>query len=88
MDITQAAKSLAFDLKQRECYARTIGHDMVVFFDPATSKQRSCPYDLPTLLKAFELGLVERRNIMSTGLGAHNEVVEIYAPRETTVAKK
>ena len=82
MDTTQAARNLAFELKQRECYARTVGHDMVVFFDPATSKQQSCSYDLPTLLNAFELGLVERRNIMTTVADGHNEAIEnlLFSP--------
>jgi hypothetical protein len=84
MDITQAAQKLASDLKEHECYARNIGGDMIVFFDPATLKQRASPYDLSTLLKAFELGLIERRNIMTTGLGAHSEVIEVYAPHHSS----
>jgi hypothetical protein len=79
MDITQDAQRLASDLKESKCYARTIEHDMVAFFDPATQKQRDSSYDLSALLRAFELGLVERRNIMTTGR-AHSEVIEVYAP--------
>jgi hypothetical protein len=85
MDITQEARLLASDLKQRECYARTIGHDTVAYFDPKTLKLRACPYDLPTLLMAFELGLIERRNIMTTGQGAYSEVIEVYAPHLSSV---
>jgi hypothetical protein len=85
MDTKQAANNLAVELKQRECYARTIGHDMVVFFDPATSKQQSSPYDLPTLLTAFELGLVERRNIMTTVADGHTEVIEVYASHHSSL---
>lgn len=84
MDIAQAAQRLVTDLKLSKSYARTIGHDMVVFFDPATQKQRDSSYSLPALLKAFELGLVERRNLMMTGLGAHSEVIEVYAPRPSS----
>jgi hypothetical protein len=85
MDITQAAQKLASDLKQHECYARNVGHDTVAFFDPKTLKLRACPYDLPTLLMAFELGLLERRNIMTTGRGAHSEVIEVYAPHHSSL---
>jgi hypothetical protein len=84
MDITQAAQMLVSDLKQRECFARTIGQNMVAFFDPTTLKQRGSPYDLSTLLKAFELGLVERRNIMTTGQGTHSEIIEVYAPHHSS----
>ena len=58
---------------------------MVAFFDPKTLKQRYSPYDLPTLLMAFELGLVERRNITMAGERGHIEVVEIYAPRHSSL---
>jgi hypothetical protein len=85
MDVTQAAQRLASDLKQGACYARSTGGEMIVFFDPATLKQRVSPYDLPALLKAFELGLVERRNIMTTGLGAHSEVIEVYVPHHSSL---
>jgi hypothetical protein len=85
MKTTQVTQRLASDLKQRECYARTIGHDMVAFFDPTTLKQQVSPYDLPTLLTAFELGLVERRNIMTTAPDGHTEIIEVFAPHHSSL---
>jgi hypothetical protein len=79
MDITQAAQHLASDLKQNECYAGATGNDIVVFYDPTTLKRRACPYDLPTLLMACDLGLVERRSIMRTVEGGQTEIIEVYA---------
>jgi hypothetical protein len=80
MDITQAAQSLASDLKQQECYARAIRNDMVAFCDPTTLKHRACPYDLATLLMACNLGLVERRTMLKTTDSGYSEVIEFYAP--------
>jgi len=79
MDITQAAQSLASDLKEQECYARAIRNGMVAFCDPTTLKHRACPYDLATLLMACDLGLVERRTLLKTTDSGHSEIIEFYA---------
>jgi hypothetical protein len=80
MENTQAAQSLASDLKQQECYARAIRNDMVAFCDPVTLNHRACPYDLATLLMACDLGLVERRTILKTTDGGYSEIIDLYAP--------
>jgi hypothetical protein len=80
MDIAQAAQSLASDLKRHECFARAIRNDMVAFFDPATLKHQACPYDLPTLLTACDMGLVERRTILRNAETGQTEIIEVYAP--------